>query len=83
MARLFSDYLITVMSLEVASKTSETKPIATGFLFGRKSGEKDQSEKELYNIFLVTNRHVFEDHETGKLLKKISLRFNMQTNQHA
>lgn len=80
MARLLPIHLDAVVSIEVADAQG-TVSIATGFLFGRKTGEKDQEGNDLSRVFLVTNRHVFEDVATGQYLEKVFLRFNMTGGQ--
>jgi S1-C subfamily serine protease len=47
------------------------RPLATGFLVGFLTGEKNDKGEQLYRIFLVTNRHVF----VGK--REVLLRFNL------
>jgi hypothetical protein len=82
MARLLPIYLDAVVSIEVEGP-QDKQPIATGFLFGRRSGEKDPSGQDLYGVFLVTNRHVFEDPVSKKHLPKVFLRFNVSGGQPA
>ena len=85
MARLLPIYLDAVVSIEIETKPGEKKSIATGFLFGRKLDKPDPSGKPLYLIFLVTNRHVFEDTITHQYLERVFLRFNVtgaQTPRH-
>jgi len=83
MALIPPPYLNGVVSIEMeAEKTKddgtkylEMQPIATGFLYGRfVSREK---ENKLYKLYLVTNRHVFQDMNSGEYLKKVHLRFNL------
>jgi len=80
MALIPIQYFDAVVSIEVDSKDSDGKPakksVATGFLLGTPMGEKDKDDQELYNLSLITNRHVYEDRKTGDRLKKIYLRFN-------
>lgn len=82
MARLLPAYLDAVVSIEVGS-IDKTVPVATGFLFGRKAREKDGAGNDLYRIFLVTNRHVFEDGGKDEYLKRAFLRFNVTGGQAA
>ena len=76
-------FLNTIVSIEVEGTnqqgTSEMKPIATGFLLGRFL-DKDTAGQSRYRIFLVTNRHVFEDN-AGNRKKEIQLRFNITGKQ--
>ena len=46
------------------------EPIASGFLYGSPTGEKNNDGKPLYRVFLVTNRHVVQG------LPELKLRFN-------
>jgi len=70
MALLPNSYLDAVVSIGVQEKNI-FKSLATGFLAGFLTGEKDEQGKSFYRVFLITNRHVFED------LKEVSLRFNL------
>lgn len=64
-------YLNSVVSIELLNETDGSyRCIATGFLAGFLSGQKDQNGDDLYKIFLVSNRHVFQ----GQAL--VFLRFN-------
>jgi S1-C subfamily serine protease len=81
MARLLPVYLDAVVSIEVETGNSDKAPIATGFLFGQKMNQQDSSGKDLYRLFLVTNRHVFENPLTHIYLEKVFLRFNMTESQ--
>src|ERR1039458_1279358 len=53
------------------------EPIASGFLYGSPTGEKNEQGKTLYRVFLVTNRHVFS---AGPML---TLRFNPKESKPA
>jgi hypothetical protein len=78
-------YLNAVVSIEIevekkrddGSKYLDTQPIATGFLYGRLISKEEKRKSKFYNPYLVTNRHVFQDENTGELLKKVCLRFNL------
>jgi len=59
---------VVLIGTEVENKI---KPIATGFLVGFSAGKTDEKGNSLYKVFLVTNRHVFENK------KKVQLRFNL------
>jgi hypothetical protein len=75
MALIPPNYLNSVVSIRVDSG-QEKQTIATGFLLGTPRGEKNKDGKDLFNLSLITNRHVFEDIKTGKKLEKVYLRFN-------
>ncbi|MCX6636199.1 MAG: serine protease, partial [Acidobacteria bacterium] len=51
--------------------------VASGFLYGHATGEKDQKGEPLYTTFLVTNRHVFTS------MNSAVLRFNPSGNAPA
>jgi S1-C subfamily serine protease len=70
MSLLPKDWLDSVVALETTEDNKEFRTIATGFLVGFKTGEKNESGEDLFATFLITNRHVLK----GK--KKIWLRFN-------
>jgi len=70
MALLPKQYLDTVVSIEVLEEKKDYQSVATGFLAGFLTGEKNQEGQDLYKIFLITNKHVFQ----GK--KVVFLRFN-------
>jgi hypothetical protein len=70
MPLLPKQYLDTVVSIELLQENKNYKPIATGFLAGFYTGEKDQEGKDLYKVFLITNKHVFQGE------KLVFLRFN-------
>ena len=70
MALLPRDFLDAVICIGVKDKGS-FKALATGFLFGVKTGAKTEEGKVLYRTFLVTNRHVFSE------LERVVLRFNL------
>jgi hypothetical protein len=69
MALLPNSYLDAVLSIGTEEKDN-FKTLATGFLAGFLTGEKNE-QGNLYKVFLVTNRHVFE------ASKKVLLRFNL------
>jgi len=87
MALIPPDFLNSVTSIEIEKKKEDGKvekiPIATGFLFGKNTGKKDVENNALYSIFLITNRHVFEDAKTKIFRKEVFLRFNIGENQGA
>lgn len=60
MSLLPKQYLDAVVSIEIPRGDKNYKSIATGFLVGFSIGQKDQNGKELFKVFLVTNRHVFQ-----------------------
>jgi len=79
MALIPPHYLNSVVSIEIDSKDSNMqsikKSIATGFLVGNEVGQNDKQEK-LFKLFIVTNRHVFQDQKTKKCLQEVYFRFN-------
>jgi hypothetical protein len=70
MALLNSYNLKTLVAIGRRGKGKKFHCYATGFLVGFLSKKSKHPEKRRYYIFLVTNRHVFEDE------KSIHLRFN-------
>ena len=60
MSLLPKQYLDAVVSVEIPRGDKNYESIATGFLVGFSTGQKDQNGKELFRVFLVTNRHVFQ-----------------------
>lgn len=68
-------FLDTVVAIGTLNDKNETVWVGTGFLFG-KLIEPVQGEK-LYNVYLVTNKHVLEN------LKVLILRFNPNNDQAA
>lgn len=79
MALIPPQYLNSVISIEVDAKDTTGEPvkrsIATGFLIAIPTG-KSNEKGTLYNVSIVTNRHVFEDPKTKRKLEKVFLRFN-------
>jgi len=67
-------YLNSVVSIEIENKNSEgeiiKKSIATGFLVGNAINVK-QGEETRFQIFIVTNRHVFQDQRTKQFLPEV------------
>jgi len=63
-------YFDCVTAIGLVDPKNKPKWIASGFLYGYHTPTK--KEPNLYRIFLVTNRHVFED------LPKVYVRFNPQ-----
>lgn len=79
MALIPPNYLNAVVSIEISQeKKSEedNKTIATGFLYGKLISKDSKNNISTYQIFLITNRHVFEN-DKGESLEKILLRFNL------
>ena len=50
------------MEVRVPGQPPEWTAEASGFLFGDPQDKETAQEKHLYNIYLVTNRHVISDH---------------------
>lgn len=80
-------YLNAVVSIEVETLNQNgekvIQPVATGFLLAKITPKTDESGHILYRIFLVTNRHVFEDAKTKKCLEEAYLRFNIGSENKA
>jgi len=70
MSLLPSVFLDAVVSIEVEVEPTEFRSIATGFLVGFSAGEKNDQGQPISRIYLVTNRHVFEQYSN------VALRFN-------
>jgi hypothetical protein len=70
MSLLPSGFFDTVVSIEIEKEGAGFISVATGFLAGFLIGKNDSEGKPLYQIFLVTNRHVFEK------FSEVFLRFN-------
>ena len=62
--------------LENGAVKMQWEPIASGFLYGAATGEKNE-KGNLYRIFLVTNRHVVQG------LPELKLRFNPKESKPA
>jgi len=72
MALLNKAHFNSLVSIEI-KKNRKHESIATGFLIGFISRNSKDSKKRLYRIFLITNRHVFDN------LKSVFLRFNKKS----
>lgn len=77
-------YLNSVVSIEIESKDTNCKiqmsSIATGFLVGKSTG-KSNDKGPLYGLFIVTNRHVFQNQKTKEFQKNVFFRFNTLDNK--
>ncbi len=84
MALIPPHYLNSIVSIEVEGKNEKGEPqktsIATGFLVGKANGQSND-QGPLYNLFLVTNRHVFHNKKTNQFLKEVFFRFNTLDNK--
>lgn len=73
-------YLNSVVSIEVANIDNkghtQMRSIATGFLVGKPSGDRNEKNEVLYKLFIVTNRHVYQNQKT--FLREVFFRFNTQ-----
>lgn len=69
MALLNKLHLNALVSIETKD-ANNYKPIATGYLVGFLHKKSKDPKKRTYRVFLITNRHVFEDKE------RVWLRFN-------
>lgn len=79
MALIPPQYLNAVVSIELGKSNKSEKEnttIATGFLYGKLISKNKKENTSTYRIFLLTNRHVFQD-DNGQLLEKVLLRFNL------
>lgn len=85
MALIPPNYLNTIVSIEVEVKdgkgTLQKSSIATGFLVGNPQGKNNEQGHALFNLFLVTNRHVFQSPATKQYLKEVFFRFNTLDNK--
>jgi len=79
MALIPAPYLNSVISIEVDNKDNKglihKVSIATGFLIGKQTG-KTNEKGNLYALFVVTNRHVFQNKKTKEYQKYVYFRFN-------
>lgn len=74
-------YLNAVVSIAIENKeTSKKTSIATGFLVGRPTGESSD-KGPLYQLFIVTNRHVYQNPRTKEYLQEVCFRFNTLDNK--
>lgn len=84
MALIPQQYLNSVISIEVEGidNTGSLKKtsIATGFLVGYPTRESSEGQ-ELYRLFIVTNRHVYQNPKTKKYLEEVFFRFNTLENK--
>ena len=60
MALIPSFFMNTVVALGGPTSDGSIKYNATGFLYGHPTTDTDESGQKLFQLFLVTNRHVFE-----------------------
>lgn len=72
-------YLNSVVSIEIDTRDEkgelQKKSIATGFLVGHPTG-KSNDKGPFYSLFIVTNKHVYQNKKTKELLKEVFFRFN-------
>lgn len=77
-------YLNSVISIEIESLDSKGMPqkssIATGFLVGNPTGESND-KGPLYRLFIVTNKHVYQNQKTKVFLREVFFRFNTLDNK--
>jgi S1-C subfamily serine protease len=77
-------YLNAVLSIEIENKQAngeiKKQSIATGFLVGKEMGENENKEK-MFKLFIVTNRHVFQNQKNKQFLKEVFFRFNTLENK--
>jgi S1-C subfamily serine protease len=67
MALLPPFFLNSVTAIGLRTSDTEVSYGATGFLFGKLTREGPEPADRLYHVYLVTNRHVFEDHKSAVL----------------
>lgn len=77
-------YLNSVVSIEIENNDIGSKiqmsSIATGFLVGKATG-KSNDKGPLYGLFIVTNKHVFQNQKTKEFQKYVFFRFNTLDNK--
>lgn len=77
-------YLNSVVSIEVENSVGNGVPqknsIATGFLVGKPTGESSD-KGPLYRLYIVTNRHVYQNQKTKVFLREVYFRFNTLDNK--
>ena len=74
MALLPPEYMDAVVALGVQDSDGVFQGTATGFIYGHPIGKFDEKGEPLFELFLVTNRHVVESVET------LAVRFNRSMN---
>jgi hypothetical protein len=67
-------FLGTVVALGMPSRDGTIQYNATGFLYGYPTGATNDEGQKIYRIFLVTNRHVFQQAVDRKV--QLHARFN-------
>ena len=75
MALIPPSFLNTVVALGVRSPDGTMETHATGFLYGHPIADAHESGQKRYNVFLVTNRHVFQ--KAADRSDTLHARFNM------
>lgn len=70
MALFNTQHLKSVVLFERPLENNSFQPLATGFIIGIAQNTEPDLSKRIYNIFLLTNRHVFEGNDF------ISVRFD-------
>jgi hypothetical protein len=70
-------FLDAVVAIGVGDDVAKRQWIGTGFLFGLFNQPKTEGEKESWQIWLVTNKHVLNG------LKKIYVKFNSASGQNS
>ena len=77
-------YLNSVISIEIESLDNkgmlQKSSIATGFLVGNPTGESNDNGP-LYRLFIVTNKHVYQNQKTKVFLREVFFRFNTLDNK--
>ena len=67
-------FLNTVVALGLPSEDGTVKYNATGFLYGHPTGQINEGGSRTYYVFLVTNRHVFQ--QASQRSDTLHARFN-------
>src|SRR5208283_1536490 len=60
LALLFAHLLDAVVAIGTKDSQGRMRWVASGFLYGNFTQQKDENQQKLYNTYLVSNRHVFE-----------------------
>jgi len=76
MALIPRQFFDAIVAIGFSDTSGATNYAATGFLYGQPV-DGEASEAKVYRVFLITNRHVFEQQEKAKL------RFNMLADEPA
>ncbi len=85
MALIPPAYLNSVISIGVNVKNDKDEQVftslATGFLVGQPTAVNSQEGAQSYNLFVITNRHVFYNKKTKQYMEEVLFRFNTTTGE--